>query len=114
MPHRKLKEMRKAAGKTVSEMADFLEITPPGYRRYERGEVDPKISQCIAISKFIGCKLEDIWGNTEDVPDVVDVSYKARPGQTVYVKVEYDDAEYTTPVRLKSNGESKNKKAKTA
>ena len=102
--------MRKAAGKSVSEVADFLEMTAPAYRRYERGEVDPKISQCIEIVNFLGCRIQDVWG-ADEVPETVNVSYTAKPGQTVYVKVDYDDAEYKTKLQLKNTSESDTKVA---
>jgi len=91
MSHTRLRQFRKKSGTTVSEIARHLGMTAPAYRRYERGEVDPRISQCIEIVHLIGCKLTDIW-DVEDKPESVHVSYKAQPGQTVFVKIEYDDS----------------------
>ena len=109
MSHIKLRQMRKDSGKSVTEIAKHLGMTAPAYRRYERGEVDPRISQVQEICRFLNCRIQDIWGE-EDVPDHVNVSYTAKPGQTVYVKVNYDDdALYETPVKLRR--ESQKKKA---
>ena len=110
MHHIKLKNARKGVGLTVTEIAKKLNMTAPAYRRYERGEVDPRISQCIEIVEMIGCKLDDIWG-TEESPRSVDVSYRAKPGQTVYVKIETaGEEQYITPIKVRPKRESKTKR----
>lgn len=83
----KLREMRQQKNVSVDEMADVLKIKAAAYRRYERGEVDPKISQAVTICDHLKCRLDEIWGNSK-VPTEVDLSYKIRPGQTVYFKLE--------------------------
>ena len=99
--------MRKNAGVTVHQIAEHLEMTAPAYRRYERGEVDPRISQCQQICRFLNCRIQDIWGE-EDVPKHVNVSYTAKPGQTVYVQVNYDDdALYETSVKVGRESQKK-------
>jgi transcriptional regulator with XRE-family HTH domain len=109
MSGERLRKLRKQAGVTVIEIADHLEMTAPAYRRYERGEVDPKISQCQQICMFIGCRIQDIWG-AEDVPESVNVSYTAKPGQTVYVKVDFEDEARAYKPSTKVQGESKRNK----
>ena len=99
MPHTRLRQFRKRSGTTVKEIASALAMTAPAYRRYERGEVDPRISQCIEIVHLIGCRLTDIWDVVER-PSSADVTYKARPGQTVFIKIEYDDETESPPKRL--------------
>jgi DNA-binding XRE family transcriptional regulator len=103
--------MRKGAGVTVQDIADHLEMTAPAYRRYERGEVDPRISQCQQICDFLGCRLQDIWGEDDEAPKYVNVSYTAKPGQTVFVKVDFEDDEavYRPDVTVQPN-ESPGKK----
>jgi transcriptional regulator with XRE-family HTH domain len=110
MSGERLRKLRKQAGVSVIEIADHLEMTAPAYRRYERGEVDPKISQCQQICTFLGCRIQDIWG-VEDVPESVNVSYTAKPGQTVYVKVDFDDEAQAYEPSTKVHGKSKQTRA---
>ena len=106
MPHRKLKNFRKRSGMSVTELCDKMNINGPSYRRYERGEVSPKIELCIEICKAFNCTLDDIWGEETTAPEQVDVTYRARPGQTVYVKIDVDDIvngeqQYQTPIKVR-------------
>ena len=109
MSGQRLRKLRKQAGVTVIEIADHLEMTAPAYRRYERGEVDPNISQCQQICMFLGCRIQDIWG-VEDVPESVNVSYTAKPGQTVYVKVDFEETAQAYEPSTQVQGESKRNK----
>ncbi len=43
------------------DFANFLEIDPSQYSRYERGEVFPGLPIALHISKKLGRKIEDIW-----------------------------------------------------
>ena len=107
MIHTKLKQFRQNSGISVNELCKRLNINGPSYRRYERGEVPPRIDLCIEICKAMDCTLDDIWCEPpEGNPEVVDVSYRAKPGQTVFVKIDVDDTSegeqaYRTPVKVR-------------
>ena len=100
----RLKDFRIRAGVSVTKLCTKLDINGPSYRRYERGEVSPKIELCIDICKALDCSLDDIWGEAHVAPPQVDVSYRARPGQTVYLKIDVDanddDQLYQTPLKV--------------
>ena len=87
MKNNKLREFRTKSGASVIEIADYLDMTPAAYRRYERGEVEPKISQAVLICNYLNCTLDDIW-NPQATPKQVDVSYTLKPGQTFTLAME--------------------------
>ena len=57
----KLKRARESAGVSVTELAKQLGIAPAAYRRYERGEVYPKINVCAQICKIIGKSIGEVF-----------------------------------------------------
>ncbi|MAS98253.1 MAG: hypothetical protein CMF29_04930 [Kiritimatiellaceae bacterium] len=94
----KLKRARESAGVSVTELAKQLGIAPAAYRRYERGEVYPKINVCAQICKIIGKSIGEVFDDEYEPPKSVDLSYRARPGQTLYIKVEVDENGSIVPV----------------
>jgi putative transcriptional regulator len=96
-----LKKARLRSGLSPSEVTHSLPITAAAYRRYERGEVEPKIGLCIKLCEILGCSLNEIFGDDlATPPEHVDISYKAQPGQTLHIKIDVAEP-----------GESKLKKA---
>jgi len=87
----KLKRARESSGVSVNEIAKKLGMAPAAYRRYERGEVYPKINICRDICKIIGKTIGEVFDEDHEAPAQVDLSYRARPGQTLYIKVEVDE-----------------------
>ena len=77
-----LRNMRRSKNASVTDLAELLGISAPAYRRYERGEVEPKISQAVMICNFLNCTLDEIW-NPCGIPAEVDLTYTIKPGQTV-------------------------------
>ena len=77
-----LRNMRRSKNASVTDLAELLSISAPAYRRYERGEVEPKISQAVMICNFLNCTLDEIW-NPCGTPAEVDLTYTIKPGQTV-------------------------------
>ena len=69
-----LRKMRLQKNASVTDLADLLNISAPAYRRYERGEVEPKISQAVMICNFLNCTLDEIW-NPSGTPAEVDLTY---------------------------------------
>ena len=86
-----LRKAREEANISVSQIAKHLGIAPAAYRRYERGEVSPKISVCKKICKMLGKSIGEVFDDDYTPPKEVDLSYRARPGQTLYIKVEVDE-----------------------
>lgn len=95
---RKLKISREQAGVSVNALAKHLGIAPAAYRRYERGEVYPKINVCRDICKFLGTTIGEVFDEDYEPPQSVDLSYRARPGQTLYIKVEVDSEGQMVPI----------------
>ena len=87
----KLKIAREAAGVSINSLAKQLGMKPAAYRRYERGEVFPKINVCAQICKILGTTIGEVFDEDHQPPREVDLSYRARPGQTLYIKVEVDE-----------------------
>ena len=77
-----LRNMRRSKNASVTDLAELLSISAPAYRRYERGEVEPKICQAVMICNFLNCTLDEIW-NPAGTPAEVDLTYTIKPGQTV-------------------------------
>ena len=94
-----LRKMRRSKNASVTDLAELLGISAPAYRRYERGEVEPKISQAVMICNFLNCTLDEIW-NPSGTPAEVDLTYTIKPGQTVrlamHSPVENKKDEYET------------------
>ena len=95
---KKLKVAREKSGISVIEMARSLHIAPAAYRRYERGEVSPKISVCAEICKVLGSSIGQVFDEDYEPPKSIDLSYRARPGQTLYIKVEVDETGNMVPI----------------
>ena len=87
----KLKRAREDAGLSVTQLSKRLGIAPAAYRRYERSEVFPKINVCMEICKILNTTLGKVFDEEYVPPAKVDLSYRARPGQTLYIKVEVDE-----------------------
>jgi len=87
----KLKRAREEAGLTVTQLSGRLGIAPAAYRRYERSEVFPKINVCQEICQILGTTLGKVFDEEHEPPTKVDLSYRARPGQTLYIKIEVDE-----------------------
>ena len=59
----RLKELRLERGLSQKNVADFLEVTPNIYSRYETGARQPSIETLIKLSKFFGKSIDYIVGN---------------------------------------------------
>lgn len=95
---KKLKIAREVAGVSISSLSKQLGIAPAAYRRYERGEVYPKINVCRDICKILGATIGEVFDDDFEPPKSVDLSYRARPGQTLYIKVEVDETGNMVPI----------------
>lgn len=77
----RLKQARTLAGVSVAEMAQYLGIVPTAYRKYETGQVSPKISVAKKICKRLDTTLGELFDDEPKPPETVDIKYKIRAGQ---------------------------------
>lgn len=56
----KIKKLRELRNYTQEYMAEQLEMSPTGYGKIERDEVDLVYSRLVQIAKILGVKVEDI------------------------------------------------------
>lgn len=121
--HEQLRDARKRAGKSAAECAKALGLTVHAYRRYERGEVEPKVSQAVALAEYFEVTLDQLLTDRPDVDDAQRMLVSVQPGQrlvldvTGVAKLEQKTSQYTPQVELhtrsdkKSDGAKKTKKA---
>ena len=98
-------------------------MTVHAYRRYERGEVEPKVSQAVALAEYFEVTLDQLLTDRPDVDDAQRMLVSVQPGQrlvldvTGVAKLEQKTSQYTPQVELhtrsdkKSDGAKKTKKA---
>ena len=84
----KLKRAREQSGVSVVDMAKHLGIVPTAYRRYERGEVSPKLETCRRICTMLNTTLSELFDDDYVPPKNVDMKYKIRPGQKLFIEIE--------------------------
>lgn len=60
---RTLRLNKNIMSKTVAE---FLEITPRNYQRYETGEVDPPTSKTVKLADCFDVSLDYLVGRSDD------------------------------------------------
>jgi DNA-binding XRE family transcriptional regulator len=59
--HQRLRRARQAAGyQTAKEFADVLEVEPPTYRQWERGEASPDLVTLTRICKALDIEPNDL------------------------------------------------------
>lgn len=61
---KKLRETRESLGKTQSEVATFLEITPQSYGEMERGDINPNSSNLAKLCILFDCPVQTFF----DIP----------------------------------------------
>ena len=54
----KLIECRELLGYTQSDMASIAGVSPETYKKHERGEIDFRLTEMLAIKKFINDELQ--------------------------------------------------------
>lgn len=55
-----LRELREEAGKTITDVANALGVTPQAISNYEHGVRAINIEQALALSEFFGAPAEEI------------------------------------------------------
>lgn len=97
----KLREARSRHGMTADELARRIGLTGHAYRRWERGEVEPKVTQAMAVAAELEITLDELCFGQDDTGSVIEV--RVQPGDSVIVRgdVEQSDAEpYRSPVTI--------------
>ena len=108
-----LRDARKRAGKSAAECAKALGLTVHAYRRYERGEVEPKVSQAVALAEYFEITLDQLLSDRPDVDDAQRMLVSVQPGQRVVLDVtgvakqEQKPLQYTPKVELHTNPDEK-------
>jgi len=102
----RMRDARINYGITADELGRRINSSGQAYRRYERGEVMPKIDQLLNICDVLGVQLDAlVFGNTADTPAI---EVTVRPGDRVVIKGEADsaiDAPYNSPVKIAGNAQ---------
>lgn len=55
-----LKRLRKLHGISQCQLAEAIGVTQGAVSQWERGDARPTVENLISISKFLGCKLDDL------------------------------------------------------
>ena len=95
----RLREARENHGMAADELGRRLGSSGQAYRRYERGEVMPKIDQLLDICDILGVTLDSIvFGET----DKAAIEVTVRPGDRVVIRADNvaDDEPYRSPVKI--------------
>ena len=99
----RLRQAREAYGMAADELGRRLGSSGQAYRRYERGEVMPKIDQLVDICDILGVTLDSIvYGET----DKAAIEVTVRPGDRVVIRGEHDvadDEPYRSPVKISAS-----------
>ena len=100
---KRLRKAREAHGMPADELGRRLGSSGQAYRRYERGEVMPKIDQLLDICDILGVTLDSIvYGET----DKAAIEVTVRPGDCVVIRGEHvaaDDEPYRSPVKISAS-----------
>ncbi len=62
----RLRTLRTNRNIMAKTMAEFLEITPRNYQRYERGEIDTPSSKLIKLADFFNVSTDYLLGRTNN------------------------------------------------
>lgn len=62
----KLKELRQIKNLTQKQVADFLKCNQTAVGKYERGELEPSISNICKLADFFGCTTDYLLGREDD------------------------------------------------
>ncbi|MDR1100997.1 MAG: helix-turn-helix domain-containing protein [Clostridiales bacterium] len=64
--HKRLRTLRLSKNIMSKQMAEFLNIVPRNYQRYETGDVDPPTSKTIALADYFNVSLDYLVGRSDD------------------------------------------------
>ena len=61
----RIKELRQAAGMTQAELAEKIGVSLQAISHYEHERRQIKVSMLMPLADALGCKLEDLFDETE-------------------------------------------------
>ena len=67
-----LKQYRELHGVTQKQMAEWLEMTPNAYQKYELGTREPNLTTLIKIADILEVSLDDLVGRIFSKPSLMD------------------------------------------
>ena len=73
MLSKNLKEYRKKAKLTQSEIAKMLQISQQGYANYETDKSSPNPETLAKIAEILNCNMEDLTGTSENIKTIPDI-----------------------------------------
>ena len=82
-----IKIARKKAGKSAAECASALSLTVHAYRRWERGEVEPKASQCQTLAEYLEITIDQLLTDRPSDENAQHMTVSVHPGQRVILDV---------------------------
>tara|TARA_R100001082_G_scaffold3453_1_gene2789 strand:+ start:265 stop:642 length:378 start_codon:yes stop_codon:yes gene_type:complete len=82
-----LKEYRKLANISAAHLAKEMGVTIHGYRRWERGEVEPKASQAAKLAKILNISIDTLVLNKPADDEGRTISISVKPGQLQVIKI---------------------------
>ncbi|MGE4276323.1 MAG: helix-turn-helix transcriptional regulator [Lawsonibacter sp.] len=59
----KIKQCRKAAGLTQTELAGALDVAQNTISQYESGKRTPTVKKLLALSMLLGCSVDELAGS---------------------------------------------------
>lgn len=62
----KLRELRQVNNLTQKQVADFLKCNQTAVGKYERGELEPSITNICKLADFFGCTTDYLLGREND------------------------------------------------
>jgi transcriptional regulator with XRE-family HTH domain len=112
-----LRKYRKATRYTATELANKLGVTVHGYRRWERGEVEPRASQLGELSIILECSIDDLVFDKPSDDEANRITIRIKPGALALIEVlaeeEKINSPYKTNLKLRNNKPETAKKRKT-
>ena len=106
----KLKLAREKAGISAADCAKEIGLTVHAYRRWERGEVEPRVSQAITLAELFGCTLDELLSDRPAEENAQRMMVSVQPGQRVLLDVTgvelQESKPYTSHVRMADSEEA--------
>jgi transcriptional regulator with XRE-family HTH domain len=112
-----LRKYRKATRFSATELANKLGVTVHGYRRWERGEVEPRASQLGELSIILECSIDDLVFDKPSDDEANRITIRIKPGELALIEVLAEEEKinlpYKTNLKLRNNKPETAKKRKT-
>ena len=101
----RLRTLRRSRKFSAELLADACGVKAGAYRRWERNETEPSISQAIALSRVYQTSLDNMLFGSSDEASMIAVDVE--PGQRVTVRIVANEAtpkvKYQPAIKLKNS-----------